>query len=64
MAYEQYTYDGPVVEFDRVICNHWSGTTYAPSLQKARTNLAYQFRKQFGKETRTRISLPGKIQKV
>ena len=36
-----YSYDGPVMEFDRCIANHWQGQTYAVSEAKARTNLAY-----------------------
>lgn len=56
-----YSYDGPVMEFDRCIANHWKGQTYAVSEAKARTNLAYQFKRETGRVPRTRISLPGKI---
>lgn len=57
----QYSYDGPVKEFDTCIANRWIGTTYAPSESKARSNLTYQFKKQYGRTANTRISLPGKI---
>jgi hypothetical protein len=64
MSYAQYSYDGPVLEFDRVISTRWTGVTFAPSANKARSNLAYQFRQQFGKQARTKITLPGKITRV
>ena len=56
-----YTYNGPVLEFDKIIANHWHGETYAVSEAKARTNLAYQFKKETGRVPRSKISLPGKI---
>lgn len=62
--YCRYLYDGPVLEFDRVIANNWSSTTVAPSEQKARSNLAYQFKKQFGKAPASRISLPGVMKRL
>lgn len=64
MAYAQYTYDGPVYEFDDMIHKRWIGTTYAVSEKKARSNLAYQFRKQYNMETETRVTLPGKLTRV
>lgn len=39
-----YFYDGPVLEFNRIIADHWSGSTRAESEKKARCNLAYQFK--------------------
>lgn len=56
-----YSYDGPVLEFDKIIANHWCGETYAVSESKARTNLAFQFKKETGRVPRTKITLPGKI---
>lgn len=56
-----YSYDGPVLEFDRIIANNWKGQTHAPSIAKARTNLAFQFKRYTGRDPRTRITLPGKI---
>ena len=41
-----YTYNGPVFEFETLIADRWHGETYAVSEAKARTNLAYQFKKQ------------------
>ena len=59
-----YSYDGPVMEFDRCIANNWSGRTYATSENKARSNLAYRFKQETGRVARTRITLPGKIIRV
>ena len=56
-----YSYDGPVLEFDKIIANHWKAQTYAVSEAKARTNLAYQFKTSTGRVPRTKITLPGKI---
>lgn len=56
-----YSYDGPVLEFDRIVANHWRAQTYATSEAKARSNLVYQFKKANGKVPRTKITLPGKI---
>lgn len=61
---ELYSYDGPVMEFERVVATRWTGTTYAVSLSKARSNLTYQFKKQYNKVASTKITLPGKIMVV
>ena len=58
---DQYFYNGPVLEFEKVIADQWSSKTYAPSEKKARSNLTYQFKKQFNKAASTKITLPGKI---
>lgn len=41
-----YSYSGPVMMFDRCVANSWQAETYAPSEKKAKSNLAYQFRKR------------------
>lgn len=56
-----YSYDGPVLEFDRIIANHWKASTRAESEKKARCNLAYQFKQQYGKIPRSKITIPGKL---
>jgi hypothetical protein len=56
-----YSYDGPVLEFDRIVANHWQGQTHAVSEAKARANLAFQFKKDTGRVPRSKITLPGKI---
>lgn len=57
-----YTYDGPVMEFGKVVANRWTGGTFAPSEARARSNLTYQFKQQYGRTPNTKITLPGKIQ--
>ena len=59
--YHKYTYDGPVMEFDRLLADHWKGETMAPSEKKARSNLIYQLKKQNSRIVGTKITLPGKI---
>ena len=44
-----YSYSGPVLEFDRIVANNWQAQTYTTSEAKARANLAYQFKKTYGK---------------
>lgn len=58
-----YSYNGPVMEFDRIVDNHWQGQTHAVSEAKARINLAYQYKRETGRVPRTKITLPGKIVK-
>lgn len=60
----EYFYEGPVMEFDRVIDKKWRGTTVAVSEKKARSNLAYQFKVEHGRVPRSKIFLPGEIIKI
>lgn len=64
MEREKYKYEGPVMEFDRCVSSNWKGSTYAASERKARSNLAYQFKKQNNRVAGTKITLPGKIMVV
>ena len=61
MPYAEYSYDGPVMEFEKVIANRWTGTTYASSERRARSNLTFRFKQEFGKSTGAKITLPGKL---
>ena len=56
-----YMYEGPVKEFDTCIRNYWKATTYAVSENKARSNLAYRYKKESGRTRDCKITLPGKI---
>ena len=56
-----YFYDGPVLEFNKVIANHWTASTRAVSEKKARCNLAYQFKMENGRIAPSKISIPGKL---
>ena len=58
---KQYSYDGPVMEFDRCVANRWKASTYAVSEKKARSNLTYQYKKRHNKLPNTKITLPGKL---
>lgn len=58
---KKFYYDGPVLEFDRIVAEHWKSSTLAVSEKKARSNLAYQFKMEFGKVPRSKISIPGKL---
>lgn len=62
--YHKYSYDGPVVTFDKCLADHWKGETMAPTETKARSNLTYQVKKQLKLMAGTRVSLPGKIKMV
>jgi hypothetical protein len=62
--YHKYVYDGPVLAFDTLIADHWKGETMAPSKQKARSNLIYQFKTKNNRIVGTKITLPGEIKMV
>ena len=57
----KYRYEGPVTEFGLCICNRWIGETAASSEAKARSNLAYQFKKQTNRAGYAKIGLPGDL---
>ena len=56
-----YSFIGPVELFGRCIANKWAGTTFAVSKSKARSNLSYQFKREFGYEYNVPIKLIGDI---
>lgn len=56
---KEYVYTGPVLKFGTVVANNWHGSTFAVSEKQAASNLAYQFKKQFGLVANTRVSLAG-----
>ena len=56
-----YIYDGPVLEFERIVDDHWSASTIAESEKKARSNLAYQFKMKTGRTPNSKITVPGKL---
>lgn len=60
----KYRYDGPVMEFDTCIANHWRGETTAPSESKARSNLIYQFKKKNHRLPSSKITLPGDLEMI
>lgn len=56
-----YSYNGPVMEFGKCIADRWVGYTYAPTKEKARSNLSYQFKKEHNRVPNARITLPNDI---
>ena len=56
-----YSYTGPVMEFNRCVTERWTARTYAPSESKARSNFAYQFKKNNNRTVNSKITLPGKV---
>lgn len=60
MAY-RYIYEGPVMKFNTCVQNHWSAETYANSPAKAKSNLAFRFKKENGLAKTVKITLPGAI---
>lgn len=56
-----YHYNGPVLEFERIVADRWNATTRAESEKKARSNLAYQFKMETGRAARSKIIIPGKL---
>lgn len=63
-VYHKYSYDGPVIEYDVCVADHWKGETMAPSEKKARSNLAYQYKKKNNRLASVKVTLPGKIKMV
>ena len=61
LEYRKFCYDGPIVEFGKCITQRWIGYTYAPTKEKARSNLSYQYKKQHGRVPSAKITLPGRI---
>ena len=59
-----YIYEGPVLEFGRLVEERWYGETMAKTEKKARSNLAYQWKKRNNRLAASVITLPGKIQMV
>ena len=61
---DKYVYDGPIMIFDRCVASNWHGETFAESLKKAKSNLAYQCKKACGLIPSAKITLPGKVKMV
>ncbi len=64
MEKKLYSYNGSVVEFERVIETNWKGKTMAATPAKARSNLTYQYKMQTGRLATSKIHLPDKLQEV
>ena len=60
----KYVYEGPVMVFGICVMSNWKGETSAVSEAKAKSNLAYQWKKQNNRVAGSNITLPGKIKMV
>lgn len=60
----RYFYDGPVLQFDKVISLRWTGETHATTEAKARSNLTFRYKRDHGLNSYAKITLPGKIERV
>jgi len=58
---QTYYYNGPVMEFDRVVSKNWKATTEADSEKKARSNLSYRYKKENNRTANSKIKLPGEM---
>lgn len=57
----RYSYKGPVLEYGRLLADDFTAETYAVSAAKAKSNIAYQFKKQTGRGASSKITLTGKV---
>lgn len=58
---KRYAYVGPVLVFGKITNPKWSGETVAPSSDKAKSNLMYQYKKQTGRMKNAKVTFAGKI---
>lgn len=59
--HKQYTYSGPVIEFDKCIERNWKASTWAMSEKKALSNLSFRYKRDHNRAANSQITLPGKI---
>ena len=60
---DRYVYEGPVKIYGQIVNYNWRGETYAPTAEKARSNLQYQYKQQTGKAKNLKIIFTGKVEK-
>ena len=56
-----YQYEGPVMQFENCVNQKWKASTYASTPSKAKSNLAYRYKRENGLMANARITLPGKL---
>ena len=61
MDKHKYYYNGPVMEFGRLVADHWKGETVAPSERKAKSNLAYNYKQKYNRPMGAKVELPGEL---
>ena len=57
----KYSYNGPVRVNGNLVADHWKGETMAVSENKARNNLAYQYKKSHNLIASVKVTLSGNI---
>lgn len=60
----KYAYEGPVMMFDSCVCSKWKSETIAESEAKAKSNLAYQYKRQRHLSPSTNVRLTGKLKQL
>ena len=58
---DRYAYSGPVKIFGTIVQKDWYAETIAATPAKAKSNLAYQWKKDNGRTASSKVELPGKI---
>ena len=58
---QYYEYCGPVMKFNILVAEKWYGSTHAESERKAKSNLAYQYKREHGLNANVKIILPGNL---
>lgn len=53
----KFVYDGPVMQFDKLIMQKWHGETWATSERKALSNLSYRFKTEHNMVAGAKIAL-------
>lgn len=59
----KWSYNGPVLAFDKLATSKWKGETIATTLERAKSNLAYQYKKKNHLSPMARIMFPGEVVK-
>jgi hypothetical protein len=60
----RYVYSGAVFSHGKMISNNWVAYTYAPSKSKARSNLAYRFKREHGYLPNAKVELIGSVKNI
>lgn len=58
---EKYSYKGRVKIFGNTVNSGWTAQTYAVSAEKAKSNLAYQYKKTHNLVAATKVELPDEL---
>ena len=58
---QHFRYDGPVMHFDKCVESTWHAITKAPTVARAKSNLAYRYKVENDLAPNAKITLPGKI---